>query len=80
MIRGLKFRIKEVERLYYLCSEKKALISCVVDVQLISAFVFAYAKSLFSHDVAQICYLTKISYRVMTLTLSRINRCLYDIP
>ena len=27
---GLKFRIEEVEDLYYLCSETKALISCAV--------------------------------------------------
>ena len=35
-----------------LCSETKALISCVVTTQLICAFVFAYAKSKFSHDAA----------------------------
>ena len=32
----------------------KALISCAVTVQLICVFVFAYAKSWFSHDTAQI--------------------------
>ena len=31
------------------------LISCVVTAQLICVFVFAYAKSRFSHDVAQFC-------------------------
>ena len=31
----------------------KALISCAVTAQLICVFVFAYAKSRFSHDVAQ---------------------------
>ena len=36
MARGLKFRIQKVEGLYY----------------LICVFVFAYAKSLFSHDAA----------------------------
>ena len=36
MFRGLKFRIKEVEGLYYLCSENKG----------------AYAKCWFSHDAA----------------------------
>ena len=43
----LKLQIYEVEKLYYLCSEKKALISCAV--KLICAFVFAYIKSKFSH-------------------------------
>ena len=32
----------------------KGLISCVVTAQLSCAFVFAYAKSRFSHDAAQI--------------------------
>ena len=35
-------------------AKTKALISCAVTVQLICAFVFAYAKSRFSHYVAQI--------------------------
>ena len=33
----------------------KVLISCPVTMQLICAFVFAYAKSRFSHDTAHIC-------------------------
>ena len=32
----------------------KALISCAVTAQLISAFVFAYAKIQFSHDMAHL--------------------------
>ena len=40
-VRGLIFRIKEVEGLYYLCSKNKGA------TQLICAFVFAYAKSRF---------------------------------
>ena len=36
-----------------ICEVKtKALISCAVTAQLICAFVFAYAKSRFSHDAA----------------------------
>ena len=31
-------------------AETKALISCMVTVQLICAFVFAFAKNIFSHD------------------------------
>ena len=46
--------IKEAEGLIYI-AETKALISCVVTVQLICAFVFAYVKVGFSHDAAQIC-------------------------
>ena len=34
-------------------AKTKALISCAVIVQLTCAFVFAYAKICFSHDVAQ---------------------------
>ena len=42
----------------------KAMYSCVVTVQLIRAFDFAYAKNRFSHDTAQMwkerCYLRVI--------------------
>ena len=44
MARGLKFWIQKVEELPYE-AKTKALISCVVTVQLICAFVFAYAKT-----------------------------------
>ena len=43
----------EVERLHYV-SKTRALISCAVTAQLINAFVFAYAKGRFSHDVAHL--------------------------
>ena len=45
--------------MYYLCSETKTLISCAATVQLICAFVFAYARGRFSHDAAHI----KLDYR-----------------
>ena len=52
MARGLKFRIYEVERLYYPCSDTNgadptptALISCAVISQLICVFVFTYANA-----------------------------------
>ena len=35
-------------------AKTKALISCAVAEQLICAFAFAYAKSRFCHDAAQI--------------------------
>ena len=37
-------------------AKTKALISCAVTIQLICTFVFAYAKSRFSHDAAHIEY------------------------
>ena len=35
-------------------TQTKALISCAIMAQLICVFVFAYAKSRFSHDVSHI--------------------------
>ena len=54
MARGLKFRIQKAEGLYYPCSETKALISFAVTAKLICVFVYAYTKTRFSHDEAQI--------------------------
>ena len=55
MVRGLKFPIKEVEGLYYPCSENKGADQLHgYTVQLIWVFVFAYTKSRFSHDMAHI--------------------------
>ena len=45
MARGLKFRIWKVDGLYYLCSENKG-------AGQLRVFVFAYAKSRFSHNEA----------------------------
>ena len=46
MVRGMKFEIKAVEELCYLCRNKRGgLISCAITMQLIRAFVIAYAKS-----------------------------------
>ena len=42
--------------MYYLCSENKGIISFAVTAKLICAFVFAYAKSWFSYEVAHIEY------------------------
>ena len=56
MARGLKFWVKKVEGLYYLCSENKALISFAVTAKLICVFVFAYAKRWFSYDAAHIYF------------------------
>ena len=42
MVRGLKFRVYEVDGLYYLCSENKRV------------YAFAYAKRRFSHNEAHI--------------------------
>ena len=51
-----RFQIKIEEGLYYLSTKTKALISFVVAAELICAFVFAYAKSRFSHNEAHIVY------------------------
>ena len=51
MVRGLIFRIWQEEGLCYLCS---ANISAEVTAKLICVFVFAYVKSTFSHNEAQI--------------------------
>ena len=52
MARGFKFRIKVVEGLYYLYSEKQRRFAA--SAKLICVFVFAFAKSWFSHDAAQL--------------------------
>ena len=52
MARGLKFWKWRDCTIYVV--KTKAQISCAVTAQLICAFVFAYAKSRFSHDVAHI--------------------------
>ena len=53
MVRGLKFCMYEVEGLYSLCSENKGVDQLWVFAKLICFFVFAYAKSRFSHNEAQ---------------------------
>ena len=56
MARGLKFRIKKVEGLYYLCSKTKGADHPAVTARLICVFVFAYAKGRFFHHVAHLFY------------------------
>ena len=52
MARGSKFRIWVEDGLYYPYSENKSADQLPVTAQLICVFVFAYAKSRFSHDAA----------------------------
>ena len=52
MDRSLKFRIKKVEGLYYLCSENKGADQLCGYREADCVFVFAYAKSRFSHNEA----------------------------
>ena len=54
MPRGLKFQIQEVEGLYYLCSEKKGADQLRGYRAADLRFLFAYAKSWFSHGAAHI--------------------------
>ena len=56
MARGLIFPIKIEEGSHYHVAKTKRLISCavrLVTAQRICVFVFAYVKSRFSHDAAQ---------------------------
>ena len=50
----LEISILKVEGLYFLCGENKGADQLAVTAQLICVFVFAYAKSLFSHKEAHI--------------------------
>ena len=43
----------------HIVAKMRALITCSVTAQMISAFVFAYAKSMFSHDATLIIALTR---------------------
>ena len=54
MARGLKFRIKEVEGLYYLCSENKGADQLRGYREADLCLCFAYAKSWFSHNAAHL--------------------------
>ena len=55
MARSLKFRIQKVSKdcIIYV-GKTKALINCVVTLQLIYAFVLAYAKGRISHDASHV--------------------------
>ena len=74
MARGLKFRSKKVEGLYYLFSENKGADQFAVTAKLICVFVFAYAKRWFSRDTAHIENLTRvvISYQRSSTAKPRI--------
>ena len=54
MARGLKFRVKKEEGVYYICSENKGAdqLRCYREADL--RLCFAYAKGRFSHVVAQL--------------------------
>ena len=52
MARGLKFGLKKKRDCAIYEAKTMALISCAVTAQLICAFVFTYAKSRFSRNVA----------------------------
>ena len=56
MARGLKFWIPEEKGLYKFVAKTKALSRCALIMYLICTFVFAYAISRFSHDVASMMY------------------------
>ena len=53
-------------------AKTKALISFTVTAKLICVFVFAYAKSRFSHNAAQIMLSITLSHFIFLLVLSNI--------
>ena len=53
-------------------AKTKALISCAVTAQLICVFVFAYAKSPFSHDA------THLIAKVLKLCIKQVNRVAHN--
>ena len=59
-------------------AKTKALISFAVNAKLISAFVFAYAKSQFSHDAAHIYVGTTVGY-TLSIKLNFENDCRYSL-
>ena len=70
--RGLKFRILKVEGLYYLCGENKGAGQLLVTAKLICGFVFAYARSWFSHNEAHILVI-KVACLFIFIELSRLT-------
>ena len=54
MARGLKFRIYEVEGLYYLCSENKGADQLRGYREADLCLCFRVCKNRFSHDAAQL--------------------------
>ena len=46
-------------------AKTRALISCVVTAQLICVFVFAYAKTRFSHDAAHILWILDKNLKII---------------
>ena len=64
MVRDLKFCFKKKMDCIIYVVKTKVLISFAVTVQLICAFVFAYAKFRFYHDVAHIFFRVCDKFRV----------------
>ena len=75
--RGLKFRIQDIEGLYYLCSENKGADQlcgyCTADLHL----NFSICKSRLSHDVAQIISYQSIQMGTL-LVLERLTSWIYS--
>ena len=66
MARGSKFRKRDST---IRVAKTKALISFAVTAMLICVFVFAYAKSRFSHDEAQITFRHGILFTLFLMTM-----------
>ena len=82
MSRGLKFRIKDVEKLYCPCSENKDAGLLPNDNKLICAYVLAYAKGRISHaaqlsinligEAVVLTHTHKVKNRVTSVMLSEV--------
>ena len=56
MARGFKIGLRKLRDCNIYVAKTKALISCAVTAQRICFFVFAYAKSRFSHNEAHMTF------------------------
>ena len=81
MARGLKFRIHNVEGLYYQCSENKGADQLRGYREADLRLVFAYTKIWFSHDAYQYVLAIEGSFTmcmvVTSMAVKRIETCLY---
>ena len=68
MTRGLKYQILGSRGIVLYVVRTKAVICCAVTAQLICAFVYAYAKTRFSHEEALCLKLSPSQNKVFTYT------------
>ena len=79
MARGLKFGFRKLRDCTIFVAKTKVPINCTVTMRLICAYVFTYANSRFSHDMAQIIsenskFLSFIFYPII-FSSAQVNYC-----